>query len=292
MIVVTTPTGQIGGRLAEHLVKAGERVRVIARDPDRLTPALRGRVEVVQGSHGDAAVVDRAFEGAEAVFWLAPPTPLANVEAATVEFARPAAAAIQRLGVPRVVAISNLGRGTTWQERAGTVTGNLHMVDLLCETGAAVRGLALPALMENALQQVAPIRGGNLFGPLDPDRKVPHVATRDVAAVAARLLADRDWTGQEDVAVLGPEDLSYDELAAIISEVTGRKVRYRQVPFDAFQAQAIESGMSEAFARGFVDMFRAKNEGMDNVAERTPEFAGPTTFHQWAEDELKPALAS
>lgn len=291
MIVVTTPTGQIGGKVAQQLVEAGETVRVIVRDPARLPPALRDRVEVVRGSHADAAVVDRAFNGAEAIFWLCPPTPLATVEAATIDFARPAAEAIRRLGVPRVVAVTNLGRGTAWQERAGTVTGSIHMVDLLRETGAAVRGLALPALMENALQQIEPIRGGSLFGPLDPDRQVPHIATRDVAPIAARLLADRGWTGQEDVAVLGPEDLSYAELASIISEVIGREVGYRQIPFDAFQQQAIERGMPEAFARGFVDMFRAKNEGMDNVATRTPAFTGWTTFRRWAEEELKPALA-
>ncbi len=166
----------------------------------------------------------------------------------------------------------------------------MRMVDLLGESGAAVRGLAMPGFMENALQQAGAIRQGQMFGPLDPDKKVPHTATRDMGAAAARLLRDRSWTGQEDVPLLGPEDLSFNDVAAIISEVLGREVRYQQVSFDGFKAQLMDRGMSEAFAQGYVDMMRAKNEGMDNAAPRTPANMGPTTFRQWAEEELKPVV--
>ena len=48
---------------------------MIARDPSRLSPRTRERVEVVQGSHGDFDVVSRAFAGVDAVFWLVPPSP-------------------------------------------------------------------------------------------------------------------------------------------------------------------------------------------------------------------------
>ena len=168
---------------------------------------------------------------------------------------------------------------------------SIGMVDLLQETGAAVRGLALPAFMDNALQQLESIKGGRMTGPLDPDKKVPHTATRDTGAVAARLLRDRSWTGQEDVPVFGPEELSYNDLAAIVSEITGREVRYQQVPFDALKAQLRERGMNEAFAQAYVDMLRAKNECMDNATPPSPPaVVGPTSFREWAEKELKPAV--
>ena len=221
MIVVTTPTGNIGRHVVRRLLEAGEAIRVVARDPARLPQAVRDRAEVIEGSHGDAAVVDRAFFGAEAVFWLCPPTPSATSEAQTVDFTRPAAEAIRRHEVPRVVAATTLGRGTAWQDRAGMATASIRMVDLLRGTGAAVRGLALPAFMDNALQQVAMIRNGVMVGAIDPDRKLPHTATRDTGAAAARLLRDRSWEGQEDVPVLGPEELSYGDLAATVSEVVG-----------------------------------------------------------------------
>ncbi len=290
MIVITTPTGNIGHHVVQHLLDAGEAVRVVVRDSSKLPKTVRDRVEVIEGSHGDAAVVDRAFEGAEAVFWVAPPNPSETLEAAYIDFTTPAAEAIRRHGVARVVVVTALGRGTQWQDRAGLVTASIRMVDLLNRSGAAVRGLAMPGFMDNALQQAESIGKGQMFGPLDADKKVPHTATRDMGAAAARLLADRAWTGQADVPLLGPEDLSFNEIASIISEVLGREVRYQHVPFDGFRARLLGQGMNEAFAQGYVEMMRAKNEGMDNATPRNAVDTGPTTFRQWAEDELKPAV--
>ena len=290
MIVVTTPTGNIGHHVVRHLLDAGEPLRVIVRDPAKLPQAVRDRVEIVEGSHGDAAVIDRALRGVDAVFWLCPPAPSETPAAATVDFARPGAEAMRRYGIGHIVAATTLGRGTEWQDRAGNATGSIRMVDLLRGTGAAVRGLALPGFMDNALQQVGTIRQGQMFGPLDADRRLPLTATRDAGAVAARLLRDRSWTGQEDVPVLGPEELSYSDLAAIISKVISREVRYQQIPFDAFRAQLLGRGLTDAFAQGYVDMLRAKNEGMDNIAPRSTAIIGSTSFRQWAEEELKPAI--
>ena len=69
---------------------------MIARDPSRLPPQTRERVEVVQGSHSDFDVVSRAFAGVDAVFWLVPPSPVAeSLEAAYLDFTRPACEAIK-----------------------------------------------------------------------------------------------------------------------------------------------------------------------------------------------------
>ena len=291
MIVVTTPTGNIGRHVIRHLLNAGEALRLIVRDPDRLPQGVRDRVEVVEGSHGDPAVVDQAFRGADAIFWLCPPTPLPTPAAATVDFARPGAEALRRHGVPHIVAVTTLGRDTRWQERAGNATGSIHMIDLLRTTGAAVRGLALPAFMDNALHQIGAIRQGTMLGPIAPDKKLPHTAARDTGAAAARLLIDRSWTGQEDLPVLGPEELSYADLAAIVSEVTGRAVRYEHQMYEAYKEAAMARGLTDAFAQGFVDMLRAKEEGMDNVASRATAIIGATSFRQWVEEELQPALA-
>ncbi|MES1175567.1 MAG: NAD(P)H-binding protein [Myxococcales bacterium] len=51
---------------------------MIARDPARIPADVRERVEVVVGSHGDIDVVNQAFAGADAVFWLVPPDPKAK----------------------------------------------------------------------------------------------------------------------------------------------------------------------------------------------------------------------
>jgi hypothetical protein len=79
-------------------------------------------------------------------------------------------------------------------------------------------------------------------------------------------------------------------MAQIISEVLGRPIRYQRIPFDAYQAQFRDQGMSEAMTQGMVAMMRAKNAGLDNAEPRTPQASTPTSFRQWCQDVLKPAV--
>jgi Trk K+ transport system NAD-binding subunit len=58
MIVITTPTGDIGHQVLTNIVQGSAAVRIIARDPSRIPEEIRKRVEVVEGSHSDAAIVD------------------------------------------------------------------------------------------------------------------------------------------------------------------------------------------------------------------------------------------
>jgi uncharacterized protein YbjT (DUF2867 family) len=292
MIVITTPTGQIGSQVLENLLDSGEAVRVIARDPSALPADTRGRVEVVQGSHGDATVADEAFAGADTVFWLAPPDPRApSVQAAFVDFTRPAAEAFKKQRVKRVVGVSALGRGTKWAAHAGYVTGSLAMDDLIASTGVAYRALTDPSYMDNIVRQAEAIKNqGLFFSPIAGERKLPAVATRDITAAAPRLLLDESWSGVGEVPLLGPEDLSFNDMAEIISDVLDKEIRFQRTTFEAYNARFVELGMTEAMAQGMTDMAAAKNERIDNAVTRTPENSTPTSFEQWCEEVLKPAV--
>jgi uncharacterized protein YbjT (DUF2867 family) len=292
MIVVTTPAGNIGRQVLENLVDSGEQLRLVARDLSGIPADTRRRVQVIEGSHSDPAVADRAFDGADAVFWLAPPDPRAqSAEAAFAGFARPAAEAFRKYDVRRVVGISALGRGTPWAPRAGYVAGSLAMDDLIASTGVAYRALTNPSFMDNIVRQAESIKNqGMFFSPIDGDRKLPTVATRDIAAAASRLLIDDRWSGVGEVPLLGPEDLSFNDMAGIIAEVLGKQVRFQQTTFEAYKDRFVGFGMSDAMAQGMTDMAWAKNEGLDNAVQRTPENSTPTSFRQWCEDVLKPAV--
>ena len=292
MIVITTPAGQIGHQVLDNLLESGEELRVIARDPSALTADIRERAEVVEGSHGDPAVVDEGSAGADAVVWLTPPDPRApSVEAAYVGFTRPAAEVFKRQGVKRVVGVSALGRGTPWAAHAGFATGSLAMDDLIVGSGVAYRALTNPSFMDNILRQAQAIASqGVFFSPIDGDRKLPSVATRDVAAAAARLLLDDTWSGFDEVRLLGPEDLSFDDMAEIMSEVLSTEVRFQQTTFEAYKNRFLGLGMSDAMAQGQTDMAWAKNRGLDNAVKRTRENSTPTSFRQWSEEILKPAV--
>jgi uncharacterized protein YbjT (DUF2867 family) len=294
MIVITTPAGQIGRQVLASLLHSGEQLRVIARDRSQLPAGVRADVDIVEGSHGDPAVADKAFAGADAVFWVAPADPRApSVHAAFAGFTRPAAEAFSRHGVGRVVGVSMLGRGTPWAARAGLVTGSLAMDDLIAASGVAYRALTNPYFIEDTARQAEPIKNeGVFFYPIAGDRKRPAVATRDIAAAASRLLRDARWSGTGEVPLLGPEDLSYNDMAEIMSQVLGTDVRFQQITFEAYKDRFLRLGMSDAMAQGYADMARAKNEGLDNGVQRTPQNSTPTSFRQWCEEALKPAVAS
>jgi uncharacterized protein YbjT (DUF2867 family) len=292
MIVITAPTSSIGKNVLHRLIASYPNVRVIARDAGRIEPADRARVSVVEGSHSDADVVARATEGAHAVFWLVPPNPKApSVDEAYSGFTSPGLAAMRAQGVRRIVGISGLGRGTAQAGNAGMVTATLAMDDLIAESGIAYRAVTCPSFFDNLLRQVQPIREkGVFFSAVDPLRKVPGCATQDIAEISVRLLLNDEWAGVGHQAVLGPEDLSFEDMAAVMTAVFGKPVKCLRTDYDAYKQQFVRRGMSEAIAQGLTDMVRAKSEGLDNGEIRTSQNTTPTSFRQWCEEVLKPAV--
>ena len=292
MIVVTTPTGSIGKQVLANIIESSEPIRVIVRDASKLPAGIEKRAGVIEGSSGDHEVIDRAFEGADTVFWCVPPDFKAtSLEQAYVEFSQPAAEAIRKYGVKRVVVVSAIGRG--WPGNAGYASASVAMVNLIESTGASCRVLTMPGFMDNMVRQVQPIKTqGMFFGTRDPGSKDPYCATRDIATVATKWLLDKSWTGQEDVPVLGPEDISCNDMAEILSDVLGKPVRYQQIPFEALKSQVSGQGATDAMAQGMADMMIAKNKGLDQTVARTPEGTTPTSFRLWSEEVLKPIILS
>lgn len=204
MIVVTTPTGQIGAGVVRGLLDRNEPLRVIVRDHTRLAGDVRDRVEIVEGSHRAGQVLDAAMPGADALVWLMPPDPGApSAMEHYMVFADAAHSAIERHGVGHVVAVSSAGHG--WTAPAGVLPAAFAMDTKPSGSGAAYRSLALPFYMDNLLGQLPGIcKKGSLALPCAADRPLATVAVRDVAQAAVHLLTDRSWTGQEDLPLFRP----------------------------------------------------------------------------------------
>lgn len=287
MIVITTPTGHIGAAVAASLRTAGVPLRVVARDPARLPAALSDHAEVVAGSHADPAVLDAALAGAEAVFVVVPPDFRApDVTEHYLRFARPIADAVRAHGVRRVVAVSSLGRG--YAGPAGVLAAAWAMDQVLESSGVAYRSLQPPFFMENLLHQVALIRDhGTFVLAADPDAPFPAVATDDIASVAAGLLEDPSWDGQQGVAVREPVDHTPREMARIMSEVLGRQVAYQQVTLGEYRAQYEATGASPATVEAMIETAQAQAAGA--YPPVTAEARG-TTFAEWCETVLAPVL--
>ena len=291
MIVVTSPTGRIGSKLVPQIIGRGEAVRVIARAPERLSVAVRDATDVVTGSHRDRRVVDRAFDGADTLFWLMPADPgAASPFDAYVTASVPAADAVVHSSIERVVIISALGRDK--QLYAGHVSASHAMEDLFRSTGAHVRALQMPPFMDNFLRQLPAIANGFFTGTLPQDTTQPWVATDDIATAAAALLLDRTWTGQDSVPVLGPEDLSLNDIARLLTESLGTPITFKPGDRDADKAAAIEHGFSPAMAQSLIDMDIAGERGINDGIARTPLNTGATTFRRFIDETVRPALTS
>ncbi len=294
MLLVTAPTSNIGSTLVDLLLQQDADLRLIARDPAKLDARVRDRVEVVAGSHGDPAAIDAACRGVDAVFWLTPNDPAAaTLDASFADFARPACEAFARHGVERVVGISALGRDTPLADDAGCVTASLAMDDTIAASGVAYRAVVCPSFMDNLLNHVGAIKEqGRFFMTIDPDLEAPLTACSDIAELSARLLLDGTWSGAGEVPCLGPEDLSPNDLARIASQTLGIPVAYQQIPNHAFAERMSGFGMGQAMVQGLIDMFDAKNQGLDTARPRTPESTAPTTFATWCRTVLAPAIDS
>jgi len=288
MIVITTPTGQIGSQLVARLLAGEDPVRVIVRDASRLDAGVRGRVEIVQGSHDDPTVLDKALPGADALFWLVPPNPQASsAEAHYLAFAQAGSAAIRRHGVGHVVGVSSAGHG--WSKPAGLLSAAFAMDAELERSGAPYRALSMPFYMENLLRQLDAIRDQGVFSLTHAaDRPLALIATRDITQTAVALLTDRSWTGQEHPPVFGPDRLTPAGMGEVMSEVLGRPVVYRQTSLDEFTSRMAARGASEQAIRDMTEMNVAQDDGLyaADWAAATPT---ATDFRTWFEEALRSA---
>ncbi|KAB8190527.1 NAD(P)H-binding protein [Nonomuraea phyllanthi] len=288
MIVVTTPTGQIGSRLVRQLLDQDKEVRVVVRDASRLEDAVRERVETVEGSHDDPAVLDKALPGAEALFWLVPPNPQApSAEEHYLSFARAGAAAIARHDVGHVVGVSSAGHG--WPTPAGVLSAAFAMDSELGRSGAAYRALSMPFYIENFLGQLGAICGqGAFYLTCAGDLPLASIATRDIAGTAADLLTDLSWTGQENLPVFGPDRLTPDGMAEVISQELGRPVTYRRMSMDDYASLLRSRGASDQAVKDTTEAFAAQDLG---IYDADWAIAKPTStdFRTWCREVLKPA---
>ncbi|MFP2927105.1 NmrA family NAD(P)-binding protein [Pyxidicoccus sp. 3LG] len=289
-IVINTPNGNIGRPLALRLLEAGRSLTVISRGADKVADLVKRGAKLVEGSTDDAAVLDRALKGAEALFWLTPPTMRPDFLAWAEETARTAAKAVKAHGVKRVVVLSSIGaHNGPGTGPVGAMKGVEEAFKAVCPDVTILR----PGFfMENLLRDAATVaKTGSLFMPLPPDKALPFVATKDIAAKAGDVLLDASWKGHRYLGVHGPKDIAYGELGPILTEALGRPVRYVQVTLDDARKAMLGAGMPAWGADLYLEMYSASSKGgLDPAEPRSAQTTTPTTLAQWAREVLKPAV--
>jgi len=288
-ILINTPTGHVGRAVTEELLRAGEDITVIARYPEKLGEAA-SRVRVVKGSLDDPTVLDQAFAGVETVFWATPPISSPDHGVWARRIASLAVAAAKKAGTKRAVILSSISA----QVPAGTgPIATLHPVEKEFRAGFEHLMILRPAsFMENHLASVSAIAGmGSIFAPAPGSFRFPQIATRDIAARAARLLRQRDWIGQQVLGLHGPADVSYEQVAAAVSKAIGKPVSFVQVTPGQAREGMLGMGMPAFVADAYLEMIASMGNGVFHQAEpRSAETTTPTTIEQFASEVLKPAI--
>ncbi len=291
MYVVTGATGNTGSVVANRLLDAGKKVRVIGRNQEKLKPFVARGAEAFVADLTDQAALTKAFSGAEGVYAMIPPD-IANPDPRGYQkrVSDALAGAIRHSGVKQVVALSSVGADK--DSGNGPVAGLHEFENKLNQIpGLNVVHLRAGYFMENTLGQPAAIRAmGKMAGPLKGDLKLPLIATGDIGAAAADLLLKLDFTGKSTRELLGQRDLSYDEITAIIAKAIEKPdLKYQLFPSEQIKPVFVKLGMSPAMADLLLDMSAGLNSGhMRALEARTAKNSTPTSYETFVKEQFVP----
>ncbi|MBB5957052.1 uncharacterized protein YbjT (DUF2867 family) [Saccharothrix tamanrassetensis] len=226
-IAVTGATGRLGGRVALRLAAAGVPQRLVVRDPAR-APELPGATPV-PGSFTDRDAVLAALDGVDRLLMVS-----ASETADRVDQHRAFVDAAAEAGVGHLVYISFYGAAP---DATFTLARDHHVT----EEHIRASGLAHTFLRDNMYADLMPSLAGDdgvIKGPAG-DGRVSVVALDDIAEAATAVLLDAPRHAGATYDLTGPDALTLDEVAAILTKATGRNIRYqRETVEEAYESRA------------------------------------------------------
>lgn len=285
MITVMGATGNTGKVVAARLLAAGRKVRAIGRSTKRLRDLTQLGAQPAGGDARDANFLTTAFGGAEAVYAMVPPDTAQpdvgvyyDVLGAAIE------TAIRRAGVRRMVFLSSLG--AELPVGTGPIAGLHAQEERFKKLGIDLLILRPGYFFENFYGSLGVIKNMAVNGgAIEPDVKIPMVATADVGTVAAEELLRGGFRGVVVRELLGPRDLSLEEATTIFGAAMGEgNLPYVRFPDEDFHAALVQMGFSKGVADAFLEMSHAFNAGKIRSLEgRNKRNTTPTRFEDFAQ---------
>jgi uncharacterized protein YbjT (DUF2867 family) len=252
MILVTGATGTTGREVVKQLTAAGARMRLLVRDPDRAVALDGPGVEIVQGDLARPETLTAALAGIEKVFLLTAPHP------AQVELQGNLVEAARRAGVRRIVKMSAIGADL--QSPVRVARWHAETEKQIEASGLGYTHLRPGFFMQNVLAFAPSIAAQSVFQVPAEDARLAMIHVGDVAAVAVRALLDAAHAGQAHT-LTGPEPLSYHDVAAKLSEATGRTIRYVNVAPEDFRRGLLQAGVPEWYADMLLELYAIVRAG-------------------------------
>ena len=285
MIVITGATGNIGSKISADLLSRGHKIRCIARNVGKLDELVGKGAEIAVGSLEDTAFLTKAFSGADAVFAMIPPNYTApDFRAYQNSIGVSIAEAIGQSGVKYIVNLSS--QGAHLPDNTGPIKGLRDQEERLNKLrGVNKLHLRPTYFMENLLVNIEMIRDMNILGSaIGGDLKFPMIATKDIAQFTVDRLLKRDFAGTSMRDLLGPSDISMNEVTEIISKKINKPdLKYVQFSYEDTEKALVGMGFSIDVSRLFVEMLKAINERLIMDTPRNIENTTETTFVEFAE---------
>lgn len=274
MILVTGATGTIGSQVFRRLAAAGERPRAFVRDPHAARARLGAPIEYVVGDLDRPETVEAGLAGVDSVFILT------RQSGRQLEQERNVIDAAERSGVRRIVKLSvfRAAVGSPLQ-----IARQHSEMERAAEQSGLPRTFVRPVfLMQNLLGMV---RDGAIHTAAE-DGRVAMVDARDVAAVAVNALTSRASEGKT-YTLTGPQPLTFDEVAEILSEQTGERIRHVRVAPDGVRGAIERGGMEGWFAEDMAKLHGMLADGYEDLLThdvRTVTGTSPSTLAEFARD--------
>ncbi|SJZ43067.1 Uncharacterized conserved protein YbjT, contains NAD(P)-binding and DUF2867 domains [Marinactinospora thermotolerans DSM 45154] len=273
--LVIGATGTTGSRTAARLTAAGHRVKAASRHATPVPGA-----EPVAFDWYASSTHSAALDGVDRVY-LVPPVGDLDPAATMLPFLHKARAA----GIHRAVLLSSSAIPA-----GGPAVGAVHQAlpDLFAEWAV----LRPSWFMQNFTGTHIHAHGIREHGALltaTGNGRVGFVDAGDIAAVAVHALTD-EHAPNTDLVLTGPEALSYDDIATIITEVTGRPVVHRRLSREQMRDH-LTAQVPARFAALLADMDHAIAEGAEErVTDTVQRVTGrpARSFRALLEQETRP----
>ncbi|NND55384.1 MAG: NmrA/HSCARG family protein [Gammaproteobacteria bacterium] len=225
LILVGGATGRQGSAVVDELLSRGYRVRALTRKPDgRKALALSARgVEVVAGNYGDRASLDAAMNGVSRLFFYS------GFSRNELEEGRTVIASARAAGIRHLIYSS----GAAAEPGVGIPGAKMTLEQEIIASGIPYTVFRPVAFMENYAGLKRRFITEGVIDSRAPDRLLHFIAVRDIGLlVGAAFAAPDDWQGLA-INIAG-DRLSVADHVAVISDVTGEDIRYKQLPLDEF----------------------------------------------------------
>jgi uncharacterized protein YbjT (DUF2867 family) len=277
MILVTGATGLNGKALLRQLSARGAPTRALVRNPAKAADiAALPHVEIVQGDMARPETLAAALQGVERAMLISSSVPeMLDVQSNFI-------AAAAKAGVRHVVKLSGIMPELDSPFRFARMHGEAEK--RLEASGMAFTHLRAGEFMPSYFRQVPSILSKSaMFLPME-DQKIACIDIDDIAAVAAEALTKPGHEGKT-YPITGPQALTMAEVAETLSAVTGKTIRYVNVPPAEAKKAQLAASVPPYLADALEELFAERRRGKESVVYPTvQEILGrpPTSFEQFA----------